>query len=61
MWKESDDSLKWYKGTVLSVTSGKDGDPDAVYEVQYDGEDSPYEVDRLIDDYADGCLTFIDV
>jgi hypothetical protein len=46
---------------VLSVSSGKDGNPDAVYEVLYEGEDASYEVDFLIKDYNEGTLTFIEL
>ncbi|KAH3808494.1 hypothetical protein DPMN_136850, partial [Dreissena polymorpha] len=47
---------KWYIGTVIDVVSGKDGDPQAVHEVLYKGEDSPYEVDGLQRDLDEGSL-----
>ena len=50
-----------YTGSVLSVVSGQDGHPDAVYEVLYDREQELYEVDHLLDDYLCSSLTFTDV
>ncbi|XP_052269888.1 uncharacterized protein LOC127871186 [Dreissena polymorpha] len=52
---------KWYIGTVIDVVSGKDGDPQAVHEVLYKGEDSPYEVDGLQRDLDEGSLKFVDI
>ncbi|KAH3783519.1 hypothetical protein DPMN_161457 [Dreissena polymorpha] len=52
---------KWYIGTVIDVVSGKDGDPQAVHEVLYKGEDNPYEVDGLQRDLDEGSLKFVDI
>ncbi|KAH3822809.1 hypothetical protein DPMN_124600, partial [Dreissena polymorpha] len=41
--------------------NGKDGDPQAVHEVLYKGEDSPYEVDGLQRDLDEGSLKFVDI
>ncbi|XP_069105185.1 uncharacterized protein [Argopecten irradians] len=54
-------TLEWYSGTVLAVVSGLDGSDDAVYEVQYDGEDDSFEVDHLIEDFRASQVKFIDV
>jgi hypothetical protein len=51
----------WYKGCVLGVLSGRDGDIDCVYEVQYDGEGEPCEVDHLVQDYLSLSVKFCDV
>ena len=59
-WTEADGSAKWYQGTVLSVT-GKDGDPKAVYQVLYEGEDDAYDVEGLPCDYKEGTMKFIDL
>ena len=29
-------TMKWYTGTVLDVLRGKNGDPDAVFEILYE-------------------------
>lgn len=60
-WIEEDGSKQWYKGTVLSVVKGVDGDLKAVYQVQYDGELESYDVESLQADYEDGSLTFDDL
>ncbi|XP_060598342.1 uncharacterized protein LOC132752084 [Ruditapes philippinarum] len=52
---------KWYRGTVLDVLSGKDGDPTAVYEVLYNGEETAHEVDGLTADLQEGSLKFLDI
>ena len=60
MWKESDtsDSTPWYQGTV-TVISGTDGSPTAVYEVLYDGDDEPYEVDHLMEDFQQFSVKYL--
>lgn len=58
---ENKNQREWYKGTVLSVVSGVDGAADAVYEVQYEGEEDPYEVDHLLEDYRSSALVFMDI
>ncbi|XP_060589163.1 uncharacterized protein LOC132744460 [Ruditapes philippinarum] len=60
-WKLDDGSLKWYIGSVLSVTKGKDGYPHAVYQVLHDGEDESYDVEYLQTNNLDGSLKFIDI
>ncbi|KAJ8298822.1 hypothetical protein KUTeg_022882 [Tegillarca granosa] len=45
-----------YSGTVLDVTSGKDVDDDAVYDILYDGDDEAYTVDHLVHDYHSNLL-----
>ncbi|KAL4217840.1 hypothetical protein ACF0H5_022579 [Mactra antiquata] len=60
-WKLDDLSVKWFSGSVLGTSKGKDGDPKAVYHVLYDGEDEPYDVDDLITGYNDGSLKFCDL
>ena len=52
---------QWYTGTVISLISGCDGHTNAVYEVIYDDEDEPYEIDYLMQDYHSGSVTFADV
>ena len=52
---------QWYKGTVLDILKGQDGSPSAVYEVLYDEENSPHEVDNLQTDFNSGSVKFIDV
>lgn len=42
---------EWYKGNVLRVLSENDIDIDAVYEVQNEGEEEPYEFDHSVQDY----------
>jgi hypothetical protein len=55
------DERKWYNGTVTEVVSGRDGYPNAVYNIQYDGEDGECEVDHLIQDYQSSSVRFIDL
>ena len=40
---------------------GTDGNDDAVYEVQYDGDEAVYELDNLLGDLRDSQLKFIDI
>ena len=40
---------------------GKDGDADAVYDIEYEGEAGSYEVSDLLDDYVKGALKFKDL
>ena len=63
LWKDSDTDNKthWYCGSVLSVKRGNDGDDNALYEVQYDGDDQIYEIDNLAADLRDSQLRFIDI
>jgi hypothetical protein len=58
---ETSQQKQWYKGTVVSVLSGTDGDSNAVYEVLCEGEDEAYEIDNLIQDYKSGSVQFCDV
>ena len=58
---EKADQREWYRGTVLCVLSGIDGDLNAVYEVLYDGDDDVYEIDHLIQDYRAGSVQFCDI
>lgn len=58
---ENSRDKEWYKGTVVSVLSGTDGNMNAVYEVLYDGEDKLYEIDHLIEDYRSGAVQFCDL
>lgn len=51
----------WYSGTVLGVISGTDGVDNAVYEIQYEGDNSIYEVDHLQEDYKRSLVRFIDL
>ena len=48
-------------GTVLSVLSGQDGQASAVYEIHYDEENEVYEVDKLLEEYTNGELKFLDI
>ncbi|XP_033733747.1 uncharacterized protein LOC117322908 [Pecten maximus] len=57
---EATGSMKLYKGKVLGVLKGKDGQPDAKYEVLYEGEDDSYEVGDLHQNLNDSFLKFID-
>ncbi|XP_069105065.1 uncharacterized protein [Argopecten irradians] len=52
---------KWYNGSVLAVLQGIDGGVDTVYEILYDSEDDPHEVNGLLDDYQDSTVRFIDL
>ena len=58
---ETSQQKQWYKGTVVSVLSGTDGDSNAMYEVLCEGEDEAYEIDNLIQDYKSGSVQFCDV
>ncbi|KAK3108124.1 hypothetical protein FSP39_001687 [Pinctada imbricata] len=58
---EDTQEKQWYTGTVISLISGCDGHINAVYEVVYDGEDEPYEIDHLMQDYHSGSVTFADI
>ncbi|CAC5417661.1 unnamed protein product [Mytilus coruscus] len=58
---ETSQQKEWYKGTVVSMLSGTDGRLNAIYEVLYEGEDEPFEIDHLIHDYQSGSVQFIDV
>ena len=57
----SDDKSQWYRGTVLSVIRGTDGNDDAVYKVQYDGDEEVYKLENLLGDLRDSQLKFIDI
>ena len=48
-------------GTVLDCVKGVDGGVGAVYEVQYKGEEEPYEIDHLQEDLDNGSLKFKDL
>ena len=63
LWKDcvTDNKTHWYSGSVLSVIRGIDGDEDALYEVQYDGDDEIYKLDILAADLRDSQLRFIDI
>ncbi|KAK3108844.1 hypothetical protein FSP39_017117 [Pinctada imbricata] len=52
---------EWYPGTVVSLLSGKDGEPGAVYEVLYDDDEEPYEVDHLTEDLKSSSVKFLDI
>ncbi|XP_033730195.1 uncharacterized protein LOC117319515 [Pecten maximus] len=54
-------SKKWYFGTVTGTLSGNDGAPTTEYEVLYDGEQDPWCVKGLLQDYRSSSLKFIDV
>ncbi|CAC5417646.1 unnamed protein product [Mytilus coruscus] len=43
---ETSQQKEWYKGTVVSMLSGTDGRLIAIYEVLYEGEDEPFEIDH---------------
>ena len=58
---EGSQQKEWYKGTVISILSGCDGAVNAVYEVQYEGEEDTYEIDHLIQDYQAGSVQFCDI
>ncbi|ESO87071.1 hypothetical protein LOTGIDRAFT_154561 [Lottia gigantea] len=49
---ESSDNCKWYRGSVLDVTSGLDGNPDAVYDIYYHSEDETYSINHLVQDFG---------
>ena len=52
---------KKYSGTVLSVLSGIDGSPTALYEIHYDNDNEIYEVDKLLEEFMNGELKFLDL
>lgn len=54
-------NTKWYEGYVIGIISGKDGDQDAVYEILYEGDDNPYEVEHLLEDYRKSFVEFLDL
>jgi hypothetical protein len=58
---ETSQQKEWYKGTVMPVISGNDGKLNAVYEVQYDGDDDAYVIDHLIQDFHAGSVVFCDL
>ncbi|OWF39676.1 hypothetical protein KP79_PYT19098 [Mizuhopecten yessoensis] len=58
---EATGETKWYIGTVLEVIKGKDGHPSAIYEILYDGEDEPQQVDNLHEDLNGGSVKFVDL
>ncbi|XP_033730929.1 uncharacterized protein LOC117344934 [Pecten maximus] len=60
-WVEDEGHRKWYDGTVMGVESGKDGSPDAVYEVMYDGDEELYSIDHLHTDFQSASVKFIDL
>jgi hypothetical protein len=45
-------------GAVTSVASGTDGQPDATYNVDYEGE-GLYFIDHLIEDFQNGSVQLI--
>ncbi|ESO82752.1 hypothetical protein LOTGIDRAFT_155770 [Lottia gigantea] len=57
---ESSDNCKWYHGSVLDVTSGLDGNPDAVYDIYYHSEDETYSINHLVQDFKEDSVKFID-
>lgn len=58
---EKTGKTKWFTGTVLEVITGKDGDPQAVYEVLYKEDDSVKVVPELASDFQKGHVKFTDV
>ena len=52
---------KWCIGTVLGTVSGVDGQPDAVYEVDYEGEEESLAVGNLYQDYKASSVKFVDI
>ena len=48
-----------FTGEVITLLKGKDGVAGAVYEVVYDEEDDPFEVDHLVEDYRDGSVRIL--
>ncbi|XP_021338853.1 uncharacterized protein LOC110440231 [Mizuhopecten yessoensis] len=58
---EAAGTTQWYKGRVLDVLKGKDGQPTATYEVLYDGEEEPVQVQNLQQDLQSSSLKFIDI
>ncbi|ESO98602.1 hypothetical protein LOTGIDRAFT_174136 [Lottia gigantea] len=55
---ESSDNCKWYRGSVLDVTSGLDGNPDA--DIYYHSEDETYSINHLVQDFKEDSVKFID-
>lgn len=47
----------------MCLLSGNDGEPKAVYEVLYDGDEDAYRIDHsdLLEDYQASTLKFIDL
>ena len=43
------------------MLSGQDGQLSAKYEILYDNDTEPFEVDGLLQDYMDGELKFLDL
>jgi hypothetical protein len=52
---------EWYSGIVISVSRGKDGTKNAVYQVQNKNENDIYDVEELYKEYEEGSLRFDDV
>ena len=46
---------------MLSILSGQDGEPNAIYQIQYEDDDEMYEVDDLTKDFTEGNLKFADI
>ena len=61
LWSIDENHTKWYRGTVLSVIRGCDGDETALYEVKYDDDDEIYELENLSEDLRGSQLKFIDI
>jgi hypothetical protein len=52
-------SFNFFAGYVTRLLSGIDGTDGAKYEVEYDGYESAFEVDHLLEDYLEGSLKFL--
>jgi hypothetical protein len=60
-WETDVGQEEWYSGIVIGVSRGKDGNKDAVYQVQYKNENDIYDVEELYKDYEEGNLRFDDL
>lgn len=49
----------WFRGKVIRLVKGTDGEPGCQYEVLYKDDDT-YIIDHLLDDYKDGSIKFCD-
>jgi hypothetical protein len=52
---------KWFPASVLETVSGVDGNPGAVHDVLYDGDEVSCTVDHLYSDYLSSSVKFIDL
>lgn len=60
-WVKEDGNEAWFKGVVLSLQKGKDGENEAEYEIKYEGHPTPYLVNHLVEDFYESSVKFLDL